>query len=394
MAININVQVARAVPQINTEGLTLVIFKNARKSAGVTDTIIPINTVDELHTKFDITANTTLAQQKELYVAEYLVRAGVNLLCYPVAVAETIGAGDITAISDIEVLDYKMIVAPYDFITASNVETLLLKFVAEHDVQLFMDLDPDTASSGVVAIITAIGTDASAKVELFTNAGMPSFVSRYYDEIPGDFDSINDFFGIPASAAAVARKATILKTGTPWLPVAGETYGLTTEFTKIYKKLTTAEKEAFQSKNINVLFLKTGLGNVFVSQNTLYIHDEDDKANPLIRSHVVTEALYIKRILKRLAETLKYTPNTLKTWNNFSLKAKALFDKMLDQEGIEDYSVQVGRGITMTEEDITNGIFKATVTFLPPRVIETVTFNIVIQEAPNAYTVSFEGGDL
>ena len=72
MAINVNVRVARAVPQVNTEGLTLVIFKNARKSASVTDTIVEVNTLDSLYGNFDSTANTTLVQQKELYIAEYL----------------------------------------------------------------------------------------------------------------------------------------------------------------------------------------------------------------------------------------------------------------------------------------------------------------------------------
>ncbi len=88
---------------------------------------------------------------------------------------------------------------------------------------------------------------------------------------------------------------------------------------------------------------KTGIGNLFVSQNTLYPYAVGEESNPLIRSHVVTEALYIKRLLKRVAEGLMYAPNNIKTWNTFSLKAKALFSDMQDKEGIEDFSVQVGK---------------------------------------------------
>lgn len=393
MAINVNVRVARAVPQVNTEGLTLVIFKNARKSASVTDTIVEVNTLDSLYGNFDSTANTTLVQQKELYIAEYLIRAGVNLLCYSTDVAGTIDADDIAEFDDIEVLDYTMVVVPYDFISADNPESLLLAFAKANDIQLFMDLDPESDSTTVAATVTALGTNVSAKLELFTNSGLARFGSGYA-LVPAEFDVDKDFFGIPASAVAVARKAILMKDGTPWLPVAGETYGMVNEFSSLFTRLSTAEKEAFQAANINVLLTKTGIGNLFVSQNTLYPYAVGEESNPLIRSHVVTEALYIKRLLKRIAEGLMYAPNNIKTWNTFSLKAKALFSDMQDKEGIEDFSVQVGKGITMTEQDIADGKFKAVVTFLPIRVIEDITFNIVIQEMADAYQVEIVGGDL
>ena len=67
---------------------------------------------------------------------------------------------------------------------------------------------------------------------------------------------------------------------------------------------------------------------------------------------------------------------------------------MLASEGIEDYHVEVGLGITMTEEDIQNGLFKAFVSFLPVRVIEDIAFNVVIQVEEDSYDVTLVGGDL
>jgi len=394
MAININVQVARSVPRINEDGLTLVIFKNARKLAGVTDTIVSVNTLQDLYTNFgDSTDISTLAVAKELYVAEYLVRAGVNLLCYSTATVGSIASADITNIEDVEVLGYKMILSPYNFLDDdSNQEALLLSFAKDNDVQLFMDLDPDIEASDAEDVITALGTTVSPKLELFVNSGLPNFTSQYSNTLPSDFDASDNFFGIPASAVVVARKASVLKSETPWLPVAGETYGLVNEFTKIYRRLSTKQKNDLQALNLNVLFTKTGIGNLLVSQNTLA--DSTNSANPLIRSHVVTSALYIKRILRREAERLLFAPNNIKTWNQFSLKATSLFNRLVELDGIEDFSVQIGRGITMTAQDIADGKLKVVVTFLPVRVIEEITFNIVIQETEDAYVVEFEGGDL
>lgn len=389
MAININVQVARSVARTNQDGLTMVVLKNARRAAGVTDDIVTVDTLEDLTTKLE---SSDAAGEYELYVLEYLVRAGVNLLAYTTGTVGAIDADDITAISDLETLNYKMLTAPYAFIDSSNTESLLLQFAKNNDVQLLLDLDPDATPTEAGDAVDALGTDVSAKLELFVNAGLPPYTSVYTDNVSSDFDALNGFYGVPASAAAIAKRARTLQSGTPWTPIAGEVFGLVDEFTELYRKLSTTEKTAFQAENLNVLFTKVGVGNLFVSQNTMV--DSTNSADPLRRAHVVTESLYIKRLLKREAERLLFAPNNIKTWNQFSLKAKSLFKRMVDENGLEDFSIQVGRGITMTEQDIAEGKFKAVVTFLPIRVIEEITFNIVIQETEDAYVVNFEGGDL
>jgi len=394
MAININVQVARSVARENNEGLTLVVFQNARRAAGVTDTIVQLNTLNDLYTKLEAPQDD--ASAFELYVAEYLLRADVNLLAYTTGTVGDIDSDDIDAISDLEVLNYKMLVAPYLFVDTATPSdgpaALLMDFAKDNDVQLFLDLDPNLTTTEATTLTDNFSSSLSPKLELYINSGLPTFTSNYTTLIPSDFDDANSFYGIPSSAVAVAKKARLLLSGTPWLPIAGEVYGLVSEFTALYRALSTAEKTAFQAENFNVLFTKVGVGNLFVSQNTMV--DTSVLSNPLRRSHVVTEALYIKRLLRREAERLLYAPNNIKTWNQFALKARSLFKKLLDLEGIEDFSVQVGRGVTMTNQDITDGKFKAVVTFLPIRVIEDITFNIVIQENEDAYVVDFEGGDL
>lgn len=396
MAINFNIQIARAIGQVNDESLTLLVFQNARGFTAPTR----VNTLAELVA--GATTPTTIAQARELYVAEYLLRAGVNLLCYSTATAETIAAGDITAIEDVETLNYKMVLAPYKLITDDtfNSAALLEAFVATKDVQLFLDIDPAESiadASTIEALVDAIKGDLtsrsarSAKIELFYNFGLATFETSFPlngSNFPTEF--VSGFYGIPASALAVARKASFLNGGTPWFPVAGQTYGAIPEVTTLNVKLSTAQKEALQAEGVNVLHTKVGLGNLLVSQNTLATEEA------LTRSHVVTEALYIKRRLKAIAEGLLYLPNNLKTWTSFELKAKDLFTKIQAADGIEQYSVSAGLGQTMTQQNINDGKFIASVSFLPIRVIEEITFNIIIQETANQYDVDVttNGGDL
>lgn len=390
MAINFNIQVARAVPQVNNESVTLVIFRNAR---GFT-TPTRVNTLTELYA--DATAPTTIAQVRELYVAEYLLRAGVNLLCLSTATVDEITQADIDEL-DLAVVDFKLVVVPYYLIDLDTYNTdepyLLEDFIKDNDVQLFLDLDPDMTGVNAATIINEFNTlvGATSKIELFYNFGLATFNSNYVvaaNDFPLDFDT--DFYGVPASALVVARKAQFLNDGTPWLPVAGQTYGAVTEVTKLYKTLKTTEKALFQAADVNVLHSKVGLGNLMVSQNTL----ANDTV--LVRSHVVTEALYIKRRLTAIAENLKFLPNNLKTWTSFELKAADLFEKLLAADGVEEYNVSAGLGKTMTQQDIIDGKFVASVSFLPIRVIEEITFNITIQETLSQFEVIIEenGGDL
>ena len=390
MAINFNIQVARAVPQVNNESTTLVIFRNARGFTQPTR----VNTLAELYA--DATTPTTILQVRELYVAEYLLRAGVNLLCLSTEAVDVIAQVDIDKL-DLALVDFKLAVVPYYLIDLDTYDTgepyVLEAFVKENDVQLFLDLDPEMSAVNAATIISEFNTlvGATSKIELFYNAGLATFTSNYTianNDFPLDFDT--DFYGVPASALVVARKVQFLNAGTPWLPVAGQTYGAITEVNKLYKTLKTTEKAAFQAANINVLHSKVGLGNLMVSQNTL-ANDE-----VLVRSHVVTEALYIKRRLTAIAENLKFLPNNLKTWTSFELKAADLFEKLLAADGIEEYSVSAGLGKTMTQQNVVDGKFVASVSFLPIRVIEEITFNITIQETLSQFEVIIEenGGDL
>ena len=379
MAINIDVRVARAVQRVNDEGLTLVIFKNARTSG---DNPIRVNTLTELEDNFVEPA--TDAAKHELYCAEYLIRAGVNLLCYSTTEVGTIASGDIDDISDIDTLNYKFVLVPYSFVGSSD--NLLYTFARDNDVQVFVDLDPTKGSADLTTELD--GVTLSSKLEVFVNSGLPQFVSNYVVDT-SDFSGA--FVGIPASCAVVARKAALMAARKPWVPVAGGINGVIPEFIKLHKKIGTIEKIALQEENLNVLITKMGVGNLLVSQNTQHDYGDNER-DPLVRSHVVTMALWLKRELSKMSYRLLAAPNMQKTWNQFSLSATSLLNYMLESDGVENFSVAIGEGITMTKEDINNGIMRVVVNFLPIRVIESVNMNVIIQQAADTYDIVIETG--
>lgn len=386
MAININIQTQRTVPQVDDSGLTLVILKNAVPASGTRGETIKIDGYD-MNALLEAFADpTTIEEAQELYAMEYLVSSGVSILAYPVETVDTFSADDVANIDDIDILRYKLIVSPFSFIGGTDLESELTGMVASTDIdaQLFLDLALDTDAGSIPTL-----DDLSPKIELCINTGFLDNSSRF--ESAFDFSAGNEdgFEGLPASLAIVARKAKILRDDRPWIPVAGEKNGLIREFVSLGRQLTTAEKVAFQAANINVLVSKVGVGNLFVSQNTQY-----DIEGTLTRSHATTVALEIKRHLADIANSYKYVPNNQKTWDSIALKLRGFLKEFKDSEGIVDYTVAVGEGVTMTPQDIADGKLIVAVSFWPISVVEDITFNVVISETANSYDVDISGGVL
>lgn len=415
MSIKINMSVQRSVPTYNDDGLTLVIFKNAVLNEG-RGAIVRVDSWQELYDAFSDTHDKDSATEikafRELYSAEYLVTRGVSLLCYTTAAADTFSATDVANIQDQQELNYKFVVMPYDFISFSvdtttyNSDLMDMVSTAANkvDAQLYLDLAPDTDPGNIASIIEDMSASLSSKVELFINSGFLGLSSKFALPTALDstsettllegeaFDPATDFIGIPSSLAVVARKAQILKEGRPWIPVAGEVNGIIPEFSHLQRRLFTDEKEAFQEANINVLINRRGVGNLMVSQNTMA--DTTVATNPLIRSHVVTEALWFKRWIDRFANSVMSLPNNQKTWDLSKLKLGKVFESAKDGDGIEWYHIAVGEGITMTPEDISKGIMRVNIRYVPIRLVEDIEFNVIIQETENISEVSLVGGDL
>lgn len=404
MNVKINVNVEQLVPQVLEDGLVLVILKDAIKKSE--DVIVRLNSVEDLKENFDINVDNSkkISSFNELYEVEYLLRTGANVFCTTeVAINEASVAETFDSIN-IEDLNFRFILVPnlkVDISTPSDyIEEQLFEFVKKNDVELFLNLKHTVSSNELENIISTISGYLSHKVQLFKNFGLPRFRSVF--DIPGNLDDgVNDFnpekgfFGVSAATAAVARKSKLLNRGISWIPVAGEQYGLANEFFKLLESFSKLEKTKFQANNANVLLTKRGIGNMFVSQNTmLQLPDEvDNPRHPFYRGHVVTEAFAIKRELDRIANYALYRPNNSKTWTEVELKIKTLFKNLLEKEAVEDFEILIGRGVTMTDEDIENGILKARVRYLPIRVIEQVEFNVVIQQSTNTVDIEFYGLD-
>lgn len=406
MNVKINVNVEQLVPQVLEDGLVLVILEYATKNSS--DVIVRLNSVEDLKEKFEVNNTEKINSFNELYEVEYLLRTGANVLC---TTKEAISVPSLEEnLSNMEDLNFRFILAPYLKVDGTlklkgeegktTVEGKLFEFVKENDVELFLNLEHTVTADGLGGIISLLSEHLSHKVQLFKNFGLPRFRSVF--DIPkelkdgvNDFNTVDGFFGVSAATAAVARKSKLLNRGISWVPVAGEQYGLANEFFKLLESFSKLEKTKLQANNVNVLLTKRGIGNMFVSQNTmLQLPDEVvNPRHPFYRGHVVTEAFAIKRELDRIANYALYRPNNSKTWTEIELKIKTLFKNLLEKEAVEGFEILIGRGVTMTDEDIENGILKARVRYLPIRVIEQVEFNVVIQQSTNTVDIEFYGLD-
>lgn len=400
MPVTINTNVIRAVPQVNDDGLVLVIFKYARQTAG---TVLPqrINTLDELYDTYSVNAGTAAQvkqSRRELIVAEYLLTMGVNLIVLATDAIGVLDADDLAKIDEVDNYGFKIVLAPYSLQTSTTVDTLLIDYAVERDVELFLDIDPsqvianieDTQADVKAAINSAILVSYSPRVQLFVNSGLVSgLISNYSvagylmtDYIPADGDSVH-FYGIPLSAIVAARKSALLIANTPWIPVAGEVYGLVPEYVSLFKNFLRSEKTDIQDKDINLVITKTGIGAVIVAQNTLarVSSSDADKINPLIRGHVVTQALWLKRRLRSITESIIFSPHIAKTYDAWQLKVNHIMDNMKSQDGVTSYATATGPKV-MTSSDILNNIFKGVVTYHPINVIESavITMNILESE--------------
>jgi len=404
MSITINTNVIRTVPQVNDAGLALVILKYAREIGATTEAPIRVNNYTELEAAYELPTTTpttvqTKSARRELAVVEYMLSQSVNLILLSTETIGTIADADLLKVAEVDDLGYRIILVPYDLQTDTTVATKMIAFVADKDVELFLDIDPtltttniEDARDDVKVAISEAGTEAaySGKVSLFLNMGLPNnYVSSFNDAtynmtayMDADADLVY-WYGIPLSAVVAARKSSLLISNTPWFPVAGEKHGLIPEFNSIYVTYLSSEKITIQALDINLAINKAGLGIVIVSQNTLarVSTDDTDKTNPLIRGHVITQALYIKRYMKVITESIMFAPHITKTYNNWELKVNHFMEDIKGGDGITYYQVVTGPKV-MSAADVAAGIFRGTLSYHPINVIESaiITLNILETE--------------
>lgn len=415
MGININVNRINRLYEENAEGLTLLILTDVGKTEDNQNDIMRISSIDELHKNYEPVkikvedpepedpenpGTIEVISKKGLYqlqVAEYLLNTQTTILVYAVQVPTKFSiAADGKYIKDIKELGYKQILAPYTFVDGTNtIPSELAKLVtpAPDDAdepqeyynlsaQLYLDLNLDGAFTENTTLNQNLQTQlkslAGPKIEVFANSGA---VQLYSKVSPLPVFGEGGFIGIPASALVAARKAKILKNKLPHLPIAGQTYGAVPEVAKLYKRLSTFEKEVLQANNINVLTYKTGFGALLVSQNTLY--NTPNKYEPLKRSHVVTQALWLKREVLNIIEGFEHTLSNTKTWSLIELSLEKLFDQVYDSDGLQERAtILLGRATT-SQEDLDKGKLNIVINYKPARALESIEVNINILEDTN-----------
>lgn len=408
MAIKINTTIHKTVPVINDDGLILAVLMNARQTdaGGAVVTrpeVLRINSLEDLTRNFAQSfvegseVNTGLEALKELYTLEYLLRGGANLL---VLATEVVGEFSVTDAAKLRVEDvtYKVALAPYHFIDSFGRLDGLDLIVSEGsevesvDATLLLDVLP-TIPVGQIGNIS-IG---QPRISLNINSAIVPFTSVYkwgeldyidFHVSSDGYMAATDFVGIPASVFVALREAINLNKGEAWVPVAGETTGIFPEATKVFRKFTTPEKNAFQAGHINPMVLKRGIGILMVAQNTSY--KPADTKNPLRRKHIVSLVLAIKRRVRAISERFLFASNTPNTWDAYKLELDDYLGKLYRAGGLTEFQTVVDNTI-ITRDDINNGIMRAYIEITPVGVVEGMEINIAIREHADSVDVMIEG---
>lgn len=397
MSIKVNItRINRALP-INEAGLTLAFVPELVARDGF-NFPLRLNSIADLKARLEVPeeddgdGNMVPVPEAmyQWYSLEYLLASGANLIV----------TDESDKLKDIfDEYEYKQIVAPYTLAKLGEGDgelptdvINLVKAVEDPRItaQLYLDLDPTKDSDEYLNVINKLrgikddnGDDAKlAKVELCANFGMPVLQS----EQPLPVFGAEYFYGVGASMALAARKAKALLNGLPWFPIAGETNGAVPELTQLYNAYTNKEKEDIQTLNINLLMNKVGFGPLFVSQNTQFVNIPNNPTEPLLRSHVVTQALWIKRELDRLAGPIEFMPNNTRYQLELETSIRKFLRDVFDKDGLEEpaYVKVTGSGNTMT------GVIE----YIPIKATESIVLNVAIIDNTGEIDIMLDGGNL
>lgn len=382
MAINVDVRIQRNIPNLNAEGTALVILKDATITGDKNP--IRLTSVKELEAKLSVTTEldpdtevVTITGEQELLEIEYLLRAGVDVLAFKH------DAGDDTEetaefLSDNLLHNFRFIhLADHEYANPEEMpieEELALAVVDKTNAELFLQVGETE---------TEIAEDfEKARVSFFYNFGKVNLGGDKADTI------------IPSALAVLVRKATMIRQGTPWVPIAGETAGVINEFVDLKYQVGNVMKTNLQTKGINPTVLKPGVGALVTSQNTglFASSNEVDKKGPLARGHIVTLHLAIENQLKGLAEKYLYQLNNSLIWTNVELEATTILAPYKNAGAITSFRVAAGLNKTMTMEDVRAGKLIIDVAYTPVNAIEEIDIRITIIESEGDFTIETNGG--
>lgn len=372
MSTKVNVKFLSTLENKTEVNKALVIVQHLIKADNITATILELNSLGDLEENFPIAENKVgdnkANQLFELAQIEYLLESDVGVVVLDVKGSSTIKA-DVEALlkSNIDKYNIRVITFPTgDDATVLGEIASLLKLESMDDIELHINVD------GLEEVTIANGIDAKVgnnrNVSIFTGKGVLGVPSLYQD---GNNDVI-----ILASVMAQSRKVYNTENGRAHVPIAGETTGVFNDFNNVVTNLSRKEKEDYQTNGINPLISKTGVGVHFVAQNT---RNGGATTAPLNRAHANTLTNYLIGVFRNLGDKYHFRPNISKTWDLFELDAKRVLRTLLKEDGIEGYAVITGRKL-MSDTDVAEGKFKAEIHFLPTRVIESVTLNLVVHD--------------
>jgi hypothetical protein len=290
----------------------------------------------------------------------------------------------IDAVSDPEVIDCNMLIAPGIW-TEGLTNQMLKVCESRGDAMAIIDIEgnylpredrasyvtSDSDSNVIGNVQTAVDTLNNRQIN-------NSYGSAYYPWVRIKDDNSGLSLWAPPSIAAFGTYSSTEANSELWFAPAGFTRGGLTEGAAgipvlgVKQRLTSKDRDKLYEANINPIAQFPAEGIVIFGQKTLQI-----TPSALDRVNVRRMLIFVKKEISRISSRLLFDQNVESTWDRFTGQVVPFLDSVKVRLGLEDYRVLLDRSTT-TPDLIDRNTMYAKIFLKPAKAIEFIAIDFVI----------------
>jgi len=285
----------------------------------------------------------------------------------------------IDSVGDVDQIDINMAVMPG--ITDTQTTDLLLAMAEERkDTLAIIDLEGGyTASTENTDSFTdRRGSSATTVTNVEDRDFNNSYGAAYYPWVQINDPAANARLWVPPSTIALGVMAASAARSELWFAPAGFNRGglnngsAGLNVVNVVEKLTADQRDDLYEVNVNPIASFPAEGIVVFGQKTL-------QATPsaLDRINVRRLMIFLKKEVRKIANSILFDPNQQVTWNRFLNQVDPFLSSIKNRFGLSDYRVILDSSTT-TPDLVDRNIMYAKILLKPTRAIEFIALDFVI----------------
>lgn len=285
-------------------------------------------------------------------------------------------------VSDPEIVSYDILSVPG--ITNTKITDKVLEIASSRsDALAIIDLQSGFEPANVEAASNVAGSVKETISDVVGRNFNTSYGAAYYpwirlrDTLSGNGDVIM----APPSVAAIGAIARSEAVSEPWFAPAGFNRGGIRQLggargpqvVGTWEHLTKDNRDDLYAENINPIARFPAINEIVIfGQKTL-----QQTPSALDRINVRRLMIFLKKAIKRIADTILFDQNVNTTWLRFRTEADAVLASVQTRLGLVDYKIVLDE-TTTTPDYIDRNILYAKIFVKPARAIEFIAVDFVI----------------